>query len=102
VANLAKLVRAMRDVPENQRAAHFICVLVLAGPDGTLREFTGRCDGRLLLAPRGRYGFGYDPLFAPSGSDLSFAELDAALKNTLSHRARAWEQLVGYLKPQNF
>jgi XTP/dITP diphosphohydrolase len=103
VANLAKLVRAMRDVPESERAAHFMCVLVLAAADGTLRVFTGRCDGRLLLAPRGRNGFGYDPLFVPSGYELSFAELDGAQKNTLSHRARAWEQLVGYLNnPRRF
>jgi XTP/dITP diphosphohydrolase len=101
-ANLAKLVLAMRDIPENSRTAHFICVLVLAAPDGSLREFTGRCDGRLLLVPRGRNGFGYDPLFVPSGYDLSFAELDSALKNTLSHRARAWEQLVGYFNGSNF
>ncbi len=101
-ANLAKLALVMADVPEGRRAAHFICVLVLAAPDGSIREFTGRCDGRLLLAARGRNGFGYDPLFAPSGYDLSFAELDGAVKNTLSHRARAWEHLVGFLKSSNF
>lgn len=93
-ANLTKLALAMLDIPEGGRGAHFVCVLVLALPDGSVREFTGRCDGRLLHEPRGRGGFGYDPLFAPSGYDRSFAELGDALKNAISHRARAWEKLV--------
>jgi XTP/dITP diphosphohydrolase len=97
-ANLAKLVHAMRDVPEGKRAAHFICALVLVGADGAKQEFTGRCEGRLLPTPRGRHGFGYDPLFAPEGYDQSFAELGDALKHTLSHRARAWAQLVSWLR----
>jgi len=97
-ANLAKLVHTLRDVPEGKRAAHFICVLVLAGSDGTKREFTGRAEGRLLPSPRGRDGFGYDPLFVPEGHDQSFAELGDAQKHTLSHRARAWAQLVSWLR----
>jgi XTP/dITP diphosphohydrolase len=97
-ANLDKLVHDMRAVPEGMRGAHFKCVLLAAGPDGAERGFIGRCDGRLLPAPRGRQGFGYDPLFAPAGHDRSFAELGDAVKSTLSHRARAWEQFVAWLR----
>jgi XTP/dITP diphosphohydrolase len=115
-ANLAKLIQALREVPEKHRQAHFICVLVLAGPAPisapesvppafppsadpvAIHEFTGRCDGRLLTAPRGQDGFGYDPLFVPSGHDQTFAELPVAGKNTLSHRAQAWAQLAHWLK----
>jgi len=88
--NLAKLVEAMQEVPPSRRGAHFVCVLLVAGPRGEELVFEGRCSGRLLAAPRGGAGFGYDPLFAPEGCDLSFAELGEAAKNAVSHRARAW------------
>lgn len=97
-ANLAKLVDVMRDVPEPQRAAQFCCVLVLAGPGGAEQVFEGRCDGRLLRHPRGGAGFGYDPLFVPAGHTASFAELGDALKNLLSHRARAWARLAEWIR----
>src|ERR1035437_4653587 len=62
-ANLTKLVQTMRDVPEEKRSAHFVCVLVLIDGVGRERVFEGRCDGQLLHEPRGGAGFGYDPLF---------------------------------------
>jgi XTP/dITP diphosphohydrolase len=99
-ANLRKLVAAMRDVPEAARRAHFVCVLVLAGPGGAERIFEGRCDGRLRYEPRGGAGFGYDPLFVPDGYTESFAELGEAVKNSLSHRGRAWAQLASWLEGQ--
>jgi len=89
-ANLAKLVQTMRDVPEGQRGAHFVCVLVLIDGAGQERIFEGRCDGHLLREPRGGAGFGYDPLFVPIGHKKSLAEFDEALKNQLSHRGCAW------------
>jgi XTP/dITP diphosphohydrolase len=96
-ANLKKLVGAMGQVPDAQRGAHFMCVLVVAGPAGEL-VFEGRCDGRLLHKPRGEGGFGYDPLFVPEGCAQSFSELDPEMKNRLSHRARAWEKLAEWLR----
>ena len=96
-ANLAKLVRELRGVEAARRGAHFVCVLFAAGPDGQERIFEGRCPGRLLLEPRGGDGFGYDPLFAPKGHDSSFAEL-GAVKNRISHRARAWEQFAAWVR----
>ncbi|HVW21102.1 MAG TPA: non-canonical purine NTP pyrophosphatase [Opitutaceae bacterium] len=96
-ANLAKLVREMRPVPGGLRAAHFVCLLLLLGPGGVDRSFTGRCEGRLLLEPSGAGGFGYDPLFVPAGASASFGELPEAEKNELSHRARAWAKLADWL-----
>ena len=93
-ANLRKLVAAMRGVPAAKRGAAFVCVLVLRGPEGSEYLFTGRCPGSLRDEPAGEGGFGYDPLFVPEGHARTFAELPSAEKNHLSHRGRAWRQLV--------
>ena len=95
-ANLQKLVHVMRDVPEEKRGAHFVCVLVVCGPDGAEHIFQGRCVGRLLVEPRGGGGFGYDPLFMPDGFACSYAEMSDAEKNAISHRARAWAKLAEF------
>ena len=95
-ANLAKLAAAMRGVPDERRGGRFHCVLVAIGPDGEERTFEGRCHGRLLHAPRGGAGFGYDPLFVPDGGERSYAELSDAEKNAISHRARAWHALAAW------
>lgn len=97
-ANLAKLVAVMRDVPEGERRARFVCVLLLIGPHGAEHVFEGRCEGRLLREPRGGAGFGYDPLFAPEGYTQSYAELGDDVKNRISHRARAWAKLAAWLR----
>ncbi|WP_072760098.1 RdgB/HAM1 family non-canonical purine NTP pyrophosphatase [Rhodanobacter sp. OK091] len=94
-ANNAKLLRALDGVPAAQRGAFFICALVLLrdadDPAPLIAE--GRWHGRVLDAPRGEQGFGYDPLFLPHGHALSAAELEPALKNQLSHRGQALAQL---------
>jgi XTP/dITP diphosphohydrolase len=97
-ANLRKLVDVMRDVPEQQRRAHFVCVLVLIRGDGSEHVVEGRCEGQLLRDPRGGYGFGYDPMFLPDGYEKSMAELGEAEKNTISHRGRAWTKLLVVLR----
>jgi len=90
-ANNAKLLRELDGVPAEKRTAYFIAVLVLLrhadDPAPLIAE--GRWHGRILEAPRGTGGFGYDPLFLPDGSDLGAGELDAELKNRLSHRGQA-------------
>lgn len=96
-ANLAKLVREMRDVPDGRRAAEYVCVLVVLGPGGVSGHFEGRCAGRLIREPRGDGGFGYDPLFVPEGFDRTLAELAPGVKNGISHRGRAWIECVGWL-----
>jgi XTP/dITP diphosphohydrolase len=94
-ANNAKLLRELDGVPHKQRGAFFICVLALLAhaedPAPLIAE--GRWHGRILDAPRGTHGFGYDPLFLPHEQLLSSAELEAAVKNRLSHRAQAMAQL---------
>jgi XTP/dITP diphosphohydrolase len=97
-ANLAKLIEVMCDVPDAQRGAHFRCVLLTLGPKGEEQIFEGICGGRLLHAPRGGSGFGYDPLFAPNGHTQSFAELGDDVKNSISHRARAWARMAEWLR----
>ena len=89
-ANNAKLLQAMADQPV--RTARFRCVIALASADGRAQIAEGVCEGQIIHAERGNQGFGYDPLFVPSGYDQTFAEMDAALKNQLSHRARALKQ----------
>jgi XTP/dITP diphosphohydrolase len=94
-ANNAKLLRALDGRPDAERRAFFICVLVLLrhADDPAPLVAEGRWHGRVLHAPRGEGGFGYDPLFLPDGHTLAAAELDKALKNRISHRGQALAQL---------
>jgi len=78
--------------------AYFICVLSLCMPNGKTYSFEGRIDGKLTFPPRGKMGFGYDPVFIPDGYDKTFAEIDPAEKNRISHRARAFAALSQFLK----
>jgi XTP/dITP diphosphohydrolase len=92
-ANLRKLLQALDGIPPRQRTARFRCVLVVACPDGAALLAEGVCEGRILTAPRGRGGFGYDPVFFYPPLDAAFAEVPPALKNRVSHRAQACTQL---------
>jgi XTP/dITP diphosphohydrolase len=74
--------------------ANFACALVLASPDGTAQVFEGKVFGTLSWPPRGTSGFGYDPIFVPDGYNATFGEMERELKNRLSHRMRAFEQLM--------
>jgi XTP/dITP diphosphohydrolase len=73
----------------SDRHAAFVAVLCLAWPDGVTRSVEGRCEGEAVWPPRGALGHGYDPIFVPEGETRSFAEMDAAGKNAISHRGRA-------------
>lgn len=79
------------------RSAAFVCTLCLAWPDGETALFEGRAQGRLVWPPRGREGFGYDPVFLPKGQSQTFGEMAPAAKHALSHRTRAFEKLVAAL-----
>jgi len=83
--------------PDADRSAAFVCTLCLAWPDGETALFEGRAEGGLVWPPRGAMGFGYDPVFLPTGSALTFAEMEPASKHAISHRARAFEKLVAAL-----
>ena len=91
--------RAMARVEEElagsvDRSAHFVCALALAWPDGHYEAFEGRIDGRLVWPPRGERGFGYDPIFVAAGEAITFGEMEPARKHAMSHRARAFAQMV--------
>lgn len=98
-ANNAKLLEALRELPDERRGAHFICVLVLLrhaeDPDPLIA--LGRWFGRIAHAPRGSQGFGYDPLFHAEGESCSAAELPPSRKQSLSHRGAALRLLTAQL-----
>jgi XTP/dITP diphosphohydrolase len=95
--NIRKLLRAMADA-ENRRA-RFITVICLILYNQEY-FFEGRCEGRILRSATGRAGFGYDSVFVPDGSQKSFAEMTPEEKNFFSHRRKAGDQLVAFLKNQ--
>lgn len=80
--------------PETDRTAAFHCVLAVAWPDGEHAVYEGTCPGTITWPPKGTLGFGYDPVFMPEGSKLTFAEIDPPEKHSISHRADAFAKLV--------
>lgn len=85
-----KLLDALKDVPEPQRTARFQCTVAIVEPGGKSRVAVGVCEGQIIREPRGTHGFGYDPVFIPSGYNQTFAELGDEVKNQISHRAKAF------------
>ncbi|MEP2955050.1 MAG: RdgB/HAM1 family non-canonical purine NTP pyrophosphatase [Sulfitobacter sp.] len=88
-----------RDLLEEKNASHprrarFCATLVLAWPDGHDEVFAGKVNGSLVWPMRGEQGHGYDPMFQPDGHDITFAEMDAEQKNSISHRADAFAKLI--------
>lgn len=79
---------------EDPRLAKFCSTLVLAFPDGTDKVFEGTISGRLVWPPRGAEGHGYDPMFMPSGYDVTFAQMTLEVKNRISHRADAFRKFI--------
>ena len=82
---------------QSDRSAFFVCVLVLAWPDGQTRIFEGRVDGTIIWPPRGNHGHGYDPVFMPAGETRSFAEMLPEDKHIISHRGQAVRQLLDFM-----
>lgn len=87
--NNLKLMNLLQDIEIPSRTARFVCMIAICTPQGQTFTVEGRCEGRIGLTPQGQGGFGYDPLFIPAGYDQSFAELGEAVKNRISHRAKA-------------
>ncbi|MEH0690664.1 XTP/dITP diphosphatase [Vibrio cholerae] len=100
--NLEKLLAAMENVPEAQRTARFHCVLVLMRhhQDPTPIVCHGVWEGRILTAPQGEHGFGYDPIFLVPEDQCASAQLEPARKKQLSHRGKALKQLFAQLSQQ--
>jgi len=95
IANMTKVLKKMDG--ETNRKARFRCVISLI-IDGVEKQFEGIVEGTILYEKHGETGFGYDPIFMPDGYNLSFAEMSHIEKNRISHRGRAVEKLVSYLK----
>ena len=96
-ANNAKLLSALAEVPDGKRSARFRCALALIDVSGTLQLTEGACEGRIARAPRGLYGFGYDPLFLVGTGERTMAELAPDEKNRLSHRGQALRAMANAL-----
>ncbi|MRR55957.1 MAG: XTP/dITP diphosphatase [Deltaproteobacteria bacterium] len=95
--NNRKLLRDLAEFSGQERAAFFSCAVALCFPDGTCRTFCGTLNGMLLASPRGTEGFGYDPLFLVPEYGKTLAELDLTIKNSISHRGQAMEELRKFL-----
>jgi XTP/dITP diphosphohydrolase len=93
-SNCALLLERLRGVPRERRTARFRCAMVARWPDGREVVAEGVLEGRITDSPRGEFGFGYDPLFELEDTGLTLAQLPAAEKNTVSHRARAARRLA--------
>jgi XTP/dITP diphosphohydrolase len=95
--NFEKLLSELKKVIAEKREAQFVCCMALAFPDGTVKTFFGLAKGRIGLEPKGKTGFGYDPVFIPDGFEKTFAEMTAEEKDKLSHRGKALEKLADFL-----
>lgn len=98
VERTAKLLKEIESVADDDRTARFISVVAIADETAKIIHVaTGICEGRLTHSVRGSGGFGYDPIFTPDGYDFTFGELPTAVKNQISHRARALKQARNFL-----
>lgn len=96
--NFIKLLAEMQDVTAGFRQGRFVCVIALATPEGEILTFEGRSEGCIAFEPRGVNGFGYDPVFIPSGYATTFAEMAGRDKDSMSHRGMALKKLSEYLQ----
>lgn len=90
--NIKKLLEKLKDVPEKERTARFVCAVCCVFPDGRELCVRGECEGLIAFEPHGSGGFGYDPVFTADG--VSFAELSSEQKDKLSHRGNALRKLA--------
>ena len=96
-ANVAKVLDELAEVADAKRGAHFICVAALVMPDGREALAEGFFHGRILRAPVGDNGFGYDPIFSPLGMSISSAQLNAEEKDAISHRGKSLRAIAPHV-----
>ena len=96
-ANLEKVLNQMKDVPDEKRTAHFMCVASLVLPDGRQQVAEGRFEGHILHVPVGENGFGYDPIFQPLGLSISSAQMSAEEKDLVSHRGKSLRAIAPHV-----
>ncbi len=97
-ANMAKLMQKLGDNDNRKARFRTVIALITGSGDAVVKLFEGVAEGDIIREKRGGEGFGYDPIFRPEGYDKTFAELGHEIKNKISHRARAVQKLVEYLK----
>jgi XTP/dITP diphosphohydrolase len=97
VRNYEKLLSGLKNIPDEKRGAQFVCCVALAFPDKTVKTFFGYAKGRIGWGPKGKTGFGYDPVFIPEGKKTTFAEMSAEEKDKLSHRGKALDKLAEFI-----
>jgi len=94
-----RLLSNLAGFERTARIARFVAAIAIADPQGTILNISiGSCEGTITETPRGKNGFGYDPIFIPDGYEQTFAELGSDVKNKISHRAHALEQTGNYLR----
>jgi XTP/dITP diphosphohydrolase len=96
-ANNAKLLLALKDIPEEKRSAHFTCAAALVLPDGREHVSEEIFEGSILFAPIGDQGFGYDPLFRPQGLAISSAQMSPDEKDLISHRGKSLRAIAPHV-----
>ncbi|MFM6978180.1 MAG: RdgB/HAM1 family non-canonical purine NTP pyrophosphatase [Micrococcales bacterium] len=96
VANRRLLLAQLKDIADDHRVAAFMCTIALVSDEGE-QSFTGVWPGRIAHEERGEFGHGYDPVFIPDGFEVTAAELEPEIKNSMSHRAMALQQLISAL-----
>jgi len=94
---ITRLLDLLVDVPDDRRSARFHCAVVIARPGEVLAEIEETVEGRIIRAPRGQQGFGYDPIFLPDGFDRTQAEMSMEEKNAISHRGKAFRKAAEFL-----
>lgn len=97
IDNIAKVLHLLEGQTNRQARFRTVISLII---NGTEHQFEGIAEGTILPAPRGGKGFGYDPIFQPTGSDKAFAEMELSEKNQYSHRAKAFKKLIAFLQTQ--
>ena len=98
-ANIAKVLEQLKDVPEEDRGAAFVCVIALALPNGKRLTVRGELRGVVRHLPVGEFGFGYDPIFQPAGYQITTAEMQPEEKDAISHRGIALREIAPKIKP---
>ncbi len=99
--NYEKLLSLMEGMEGDERRAHFTTVITVCYPDGRTVTASGQCFGHIACEPLGDKGFGYDPVFIPDGYDETFGVMGPEVKNRISHRAKAMEQLEKHLEEES-
>lgn len=95
---ITKLLNELKETPDKKRLARFVCAMAISDEKGEIKFLTeGVCEGKIALSASGKNGFGYDPIFVPLDFEQTFGELSGEIKQKISHRAKAVENIITFL-----